>query len=888
MTNCPYAWPGPHAGMPRHIRVRIKSVINCYRGRPLPKKLFPRSPVPFLMTPQVHTANHFSQRHARSWLCERCHDAGGTVRVSLVASRFRFHTTSAKCEDGVPFNPIRQARDATADGTKRRAVEKRANSRFLSLPCNFFFSFFSHSGSLSSPLPDVQVACSASRAVLCDTCDDHTRSVNKETHLLRTPLRSFTLVDDPDGFGMKHPAHARAASRQPFREGIFLFPAACSFAPVAKRVGGTNGLTQTPRYSEGSLDGSDQNQGSGGGRSLEGETENEGGPLDEQGLRSDFVGAKDFASGTRGGDGNALLHYMHPRHLPTQFPNPGSLGNGFPENAFHQHRLDPGTADQTECRDLLRQNSGGDLSLAVGGAYTSFDGDSLEDTGERGSFALGSVQSARREIGDSLGANNSSWGVPRCEPVAHGIDNSGERYGSYPRSGPAGHQDPQTYLPALDQVRQYGAYVLPDAPIGGFNTGSFPPLQGGYETGRFQELITPGKHQHSARGPPGPIREPRYGQREYQVFYGANGAGGGPMPRDGGARNRGQTVNAAPPQNRGASPYQHTAGGTNTMLRKGDGHGTEPPLMPRPRNGFAEPLASRGVPTNSGWAPDATAAMAYPHYLHGHDSYRAFYEKRDGTGGSNPAASGPSRDSARTQQTLTCGSPSRDGGTTGGCDTSGGDVRVNGPWISQGSVGNDGGGAYSGGCGSEVLAVSSLLHEAHRVYQVGETRFPAGGDAEDDVRSSAGALAPGTKAREEMLVRYLKKRKERHFKKQIRYASRKVRADNRVRIKGRFARADAPLLAIDASSAKNHADLKKEEEDAAVARDAAVHDPGDETADSDLSDAEGADVGKRARGPSTGFAEDSGPTKKVKIEHHVVTLGVSVLAAPDVPPGACA
>mmetsp|Transcript_5273 Transcript_5273/g.19744 ORF Transcript_5273/g.19744 Transcript_5273/m.19744 type:complete len:784 (+) Transcript_5273:75-2426(+) len=752
---------------------------------------------------QVHTANHFSQRHARSWLCERCHDAGGTV------------------------------------------------------------------------------ACSASRAVLCDTCDDHTRSVNKETHLLRTPLRSFTLVDDPDGFGMKHPAHARAASRHPFREGIFLFPAACSFAPVAKRVGGTNGLTQTPRYSDGSLDGSDQNQGSGGGGSLEGETENEGGPLDEQGLRSDFVGAKDFASGTRWGDGNALLHSMHPRHLPTQFPNPGSLGNGFPENAFQQHRLDPGTADQTECRDLLRQNSGGDLSRAVGGAFMSFDGDSLEDTGERGSFALGSVQSARREIGDSLGANNSSWGVPRCVPVAHGIDNSGERYGSYPRSGPAGHQDTQTYLPALDQVGQYGAYVLPDAPIGGFNTGSFPPLQGGYETERFQELITPGKHQHSARGPPGPIREPGYGQREYQVFYGANGAGGGPMPRDGGARNRGQTVNAAPPQNRGASPYQHTAGGTNTVLRKGAGHGTEPPLMPRPWNGFAEPLASRGVPTNSGWAPDATAAMAYPHYLHGHDSYRAFYEKRDGTGGSNPAASGPSRDSARTQQTLTCGSPSCDGGTTGGCVTGGDDVRVNGPRISQGSVGNDGGG------GSEVLAVSSLLHEAHRVYQVGETRFPAGGDAEDDVRSSAGALAPGTKAREEMLVRYLKKRKERHFKKQIRYASRKVRADNRVRIKGRFARADAPLLAIDASSAKNHADLKKEEEDAAVVRDAAVHDPGDETADSDLSDAEGADVGKRARGPSTGFAEDSGPTKKVKIEHHVVTLGVSVLAAPDVPPGAC-
>jgi hypothetical protein len=59
-----------------------------------------------------------------------------------------------------------------------------------------------------------------------------------------------------------------------------------------------------------------------------------------------------------------------------------------------------------------------------------------------------------------------------------------------------------------------------------------------------------------------------------------------------------------------------------------------------------------------------------------------------------------------------------------------------------------------------------------------------------------------------MLVRYHEKRKARKFKKKIRYESRKVRADNRVRIKGRFARADAPLVAIDKSSAKNHPSLR--------------------------------------------------------------------------------
>ena len=44
--------------------------------------------------------------------------------------------------------------------------------------------------------------------------------------------------------------------------------------------------------------------------------------------------------------------------------------------------------------------------------------------------------------------------------------------------------------------------------------------------------------------------------------------------------------------------------------------------------------------------------------------------------------------------------------------------------------------------------------------------------------------------RKSALVRYREKKKNRQFDKKIRYESRKVRADGRIRIRGRFARAD--------------------------------------------------------------------------------------------------
>ena len=129
-------------------------------------------------------------------------------------------------------------------------------------------------------------------------------------------------------------------------------------------------------------------------------------------------------------------------------------------------------------------------------------------------------------------------------------------------------------------------------------------------------------------------------------------------------------------------------------------------------------------------------------------------------------------------------------------------------------------------------------------------------------------------------------------KKKIRYASRKVRADNRVRIKGRFARADAPLVAIDKSSAKNHPDVKGEtreeadEErlvrDESDARDERETDAGDSDSDSEAEDDEPAPVGKRTRRGV--HAVSKGLPKSAP----KVMTGVSELATPDVPPGACA
>ena len=152
---------------------------------------------------------------------------------------------------------------------------------------------------------------------------------------------------------------------------------------------------------------------------------------------------------------------------------------------------------------------------------------------------------------------------------------------------------------------------------------------------------------------------------------------------------------------------------------------------------------------------------------------------------------------------------------------------------SQGSLGGSGGSGGGGldGGGGSVVAISGLVHRGP--YGFGSHEFLVGsrgtrpraartartrarraqrvvgaagpqrrdprhrgehGARHEGARGDAGALpqeTQGAALQEEDLARFA-----------ARFA------DNRVRIKGRFARADAPLVTIDKSSAKNHPDIK--------------------------------------------------------------------------------
>ena len=72
---------------------------------------FPRIPLTRSPTSraQVHTANHVARRHARSWLCEHCHNGSGTVRARS-PERGERETHLAGLGRTLTFNPIRAPR----------------------------------------------------------------------------------------------------------------------------------------------------------------------------------------------------------------------------------------------------------------------------------------------------------------------------------------------------------------------------------------------------------------------------------------------------------------------------------------------------------------------------------------------------------------------------------------------------------------------------------------------------------------------------------------------------------------------------------------------------------------------------------------------------------
>jgi len=252
---------------------------------------------------------------------------------------------------------------------------------------------------------------------------------------------------------------------------------------------------------------------------------------------------------------------------------------------------------------------------------------------------------------------------------------------------------------------------------------------------------------------------------------------------------------------------------------------------------------------------------------------------------------------------------------------------------SQGSVG---GGSWSGGVAQFFAQGPGSNGHGSGEFHHGRSASPPAnngsrgsgdGSSADDIRAAAGKMAPGTEARKEMLVRYHEKRKARKFKKKIRYESRKVRADNRVRIKGRFARADAPLVAIDKSSAKNHPSLRaklaeKEKQETTADGDetaevsakvktegeeehahlSAASDASAEASDTD-SDEDPADELGEARkregnppekGTQAHSRRETPARKKTRVDENArraaeaAMTGASDLATPDVPPGACA
>ena len=97
--------------------------------------LFPRIPLTHSPTSraQVHTANHVARRHARSWLCEHCHNGGGTVRAGS-PELGECETHLAGLGRTLTLNPIRAPRPGGSSAlftgrdsrTETQTIGKRA------------------------------------------------------------------------------------------------------------------------------------------------------------------------------------------------------------------------------------------------------------------------------------------------------------------------------------------------------------------------------------------------------------------------------------------------------------------------------------------------------------------------------------------------------------------------------------------------------------------------------------------------------------------------------------------------------------------------------------------------------------------------------------------
>ena len=591
--------------------------------------------------------------------------------------------------------------------------------------------------------------------VLCEPCDELTRSVNGRLEGKsvppRAPLKSFSLQDEPvDEHGATYNgSHATMLSRHPFKEGLALFPASGgSGSKLSGLTGGPHRMgSGSPVLQPGG------NAQSGGG--MQGLSRQHSGQRVVGGMAPYTIGGEGLAGAHNGGYGTAGVGGA-PSWDPFQM-----VGGITPQQ--HQYQLQQ-HQHQSQQRGLLTpfQHQMGAVGpppmpslVSQGGYFMDENGISRGSSGERtsayawlpGPHLDGLMRNPSHSSNGSdpigmymnfdspevrLAANGSnSRGSGGSDGLNQGGSNTPPDITGDPRISDASHQEAtstqhwQQQQQKQQQKQQQGhVFANPADPMQ-----RYPTPMSAYMPGidlPYQGRVGPAIPSTSTWSP--------------------HHIGGGYMKREASSPNMGLRSNPTSWSTEGSGGLQAQFGQVQPP------HGAY--LPPHPMPTFMQPQPAFGTYDYS----------SYPSMM--------------------PVAGGVLVRQDRNSQ--------------GSAEGSGG-----------GSPPNGGSGGGNIGGGGSVVAMSSMVPGGGFPFDGNPNASTPGKEDAEDALETPGSMAPGTALRKEMLIRYHEKRKQRHFKKKIRYESRKVRADNRVRIKGRFARADAPLTAIDKSSAKNHKDIKE-------------------------------------------------------------------------------
>ena len=590
--------------------------------------------------------------------------------------------------------------------------------------------------------------------VLCEPCDELTRSVNGRLEGKsvppRAPLKSFSLQDEPvDEHGATYNgSHATMLSRHPFKEGLALFPASGgSGSKLSGLTGGPHRMgSGSPVLQPGG------NARSGGG--MQGLSRQHSGQRVVGGMAPYTIGGEGLAGAHNGGYGTAgvggapawdpfqmvggitpqqhqyqLQQHQHqsqqrglltpfhhqmggvgPPPMPSLVPQAGYFmdENGISRGSSGERTSAYAWLPGPHLDGLMRNPSHSSNGSDPIGMYMNFDSPEVR-LAANGSNSRGSGGSD----GPNQGGSNTPpdiTGDPRISDASHQEATSTQHWQQQQQKQQQKQQQGHVFANPADPMQRY------PTPMSAYMPGIDFPYQG---------RVGPAIPSTSTWSP--------------------HHIGGGYIKREASSPNMGLRSNPTSWSTEGSGGLQAQFGQVQPP------HGAY--LPPHPMPAFMQPQPAFGT--------------------HDYSSYPSMM----------PVAGGVLVRQDRNSQ--------------GSAEGSGG-----------GSPPNGGSGGGNIGGGGSVVAMSSMVPGGGFPFDGNPGASTPGKEDAEDAPEIPGSMAPGTALRKEMLIRYHEKRKQRHFKKKIRYESRKVRADNRVRIKGRFARADAPLTAIDKSSAKNHKDIK--------------------------------------------------------------------------------